>query len=241
VAPVFLAWLARPPGQRWLDVGCGTGALAEAILLHCAPACVTGVDPSRGFLARAREQLQGRVVFHQCSAAVMALPDGCMDATVSALVLNFVPDPAAALREMVRVTADGGVLAVYVWDYAGRMELMRHFWDCAASLDPAAAALDEGTRFPLCRPEALAAAFTGAGLATVDAVAIEVPTVFDSFEAYWTPFLGGAGPAPAYVTSLADGPREELRALLRQRLPARADGSIALVARAWAVRGQVFH
>lgn len=241
VAPVFLAWLARPPGQRWLDVGCGTGALADAILVHCAPASVAGVEPSAGFLATARQQLPERVALHQGDAAHIPLPDACVDATLAALVLNFVPDTAAALREMVRVTADGGTLAVYVWDYAGGMELMRRFWDCATRLDPAAVPLDEGVRFALCHPDALAAALTRAGVATVDVVAIDVPTVFENFAAYWNPFLGGQGPAPAYVMSLDEARRDRLRDALQECLPVRADGSIALVARAWAARGQVFH
>lgn len=239
IAPAFLAWLDLPPGLRWLDVGCGTGALAESILANAAPAEVAGVEPSEGFLAQARERLGARMELHPGRADALPFGAARFDATVSALVLNFVPDAAAAVREMARVTVDHGTIAAYVWDYAGRMELVRHFWDAAVRLDPAAAALDEGLRFPLCRPEALAATFRAAGLADAAVTELEVPTVFESFTAYWSPFLGGQGPAPAYAMSLSAEARDALRSALQARLPARADGSIALVARAWAVRARV--
>jgi hypothetical protein len=158
---------------------------------------------------------------------------------VSGLVLNFVPDRPAALAEMARVSSRGGTIAAYVWDYAEGMELMRFFWDAARALDPAAATIDEGVRFPVCRPEALAGLFAEAGLQGTEVTAIDVPTPFTSFDDYWRPFLGGQGPAPAYAMSLDEGARARLRDRLRQRLPAAADGSIALTARSWAVRATV--
>lgn len=237
VAPGFLEWLGVPAGMRWLDVGCGTGALSAAILERCAPAALAGVEPSQGFLATAAEQLGGRATLHQGDAQKIPLPDACVDVTVSGLVLNFVPDAAAGVAQMARVTHGGGVIAGYVWDYAGKMELMRHFWDAAVALDPAAAKLDEGPRFPLCRPDALAALFEQAGLRDVRTTAIDVPTPFASFDDYWRPFLGGQGPAPAYAMSLDEAHRARLRDRIRAHLPAGADGSISLIARAWAVRG----
>jgi SAM-dependent methyltransferase len=239
LAPEFLSWLDVPAGRRWLDVGCGTGALSAAILDRCSPASVTGVEPSEGFLATARDNLAGRAALHLGNAGSIPLPDASADAIVSGLVLNFVPDVDAALREMRRVTARGGTIAAYVWDYAGKMELMRYFWDAAAAHDPAAAKLDEGVRFPLCRPEALTGRFTGAGLKDVEARGIDVATVFASFDDYWQPFLGGQGPAPAYTMSLDAAARNRLRDDIAKRLPAKPDGSIPLIARAWAVRGRV--
>jgi SAM-dependent methyltransferase len=153
-------------------------------------------------------------------------------------VLNFVPDPPAALAELRRVTRPGGIVAGYVWDYADGMQLMRRFWDAAADLDPAARDLDEGLRFPLCRPAPLRALFAGAGLADVVVEEIVVPTVFADFDDYWTPFLGGTGPAPAYAVSLPEVDRAVLRESLRSGLPTEPDGSIHLTARAWSVRGR---
>lgn len=239
VAPPFLAWLGIAPGRRWLDVGCGTGALSAAILDACSPLSVTGVEPSEGFLAKAKEQLEGRVDLRQETAGEIRAPDDAFDATVCGLVLNFVPDAPLALREMARVTAPGGTIAAYVWDYAGKMELMRHFWDAAVELDPGAAKLDEGVRFPICRPEPLAGLFAGAGLREAQVTAIDIPTPFESFDDYWRPFLGGQGPAPSYAMALDEAARARLRDRIRGRLPQSADGTINLIARAWAVRGLV--
>ena len=239
VAPQFLSWLNVPPGRRWLDVGCGTGALCAAIVDRCSPASVAGVEPSEGFLKSAKENLAGRAQLHPGSATAIPLADASVDAVVTGLVLNFVPDPRAALAEMARVTGSGGTIGAYVWDYAGKMELMRFFWDAAVELNPDAAKMDEGIRFPLCRPQALAELFTGAGLKKVETTSIDIPTPFADFEDYWRPFLGGQGPAPAYAMALDESARARLRDRIRERLPARPDGSILLTARAWAIRAAV--
>jgi SAM-dependent methyltransferase len=239
VAPRFLAWLGIPAGRRWLDVGCGTGALCAAILEHGAPASVTGVDPSEGFLKTAAQNLAGRAVLRQGSAVSIPLHDASVDVVVSGLVLNFVPDAQAALAEMARVTAKDGMIAAYVWDYADKMEMMRYFWDAAAEVDPRGTELDEGSRFPLCRPEGLQAVFAGAGLAGVAVSPIDIPTPFTNFDDYWQPFLGGQGSAPAYCVSLDEAVRARLRDRLRDRIPTAADGSISMVARVWAARGTV--
>ena len=237
VAASFLRWLAIPPGRSWVDVGCGTGALTEAILRDAAPSRVVGVDPAAPFIARARAQVpDARASFTVGDARCLPLPDDDVDVVASALSLNFVPDPAAAVAEARRVVRPGGVVAAYVWDYAEGMELMRCFWDVAAELDPAAGDVEESLRFPLCRPEPLAAVF--AGLDEVEVTGITVPTVFADFDDYWTPFLGGNGPAPAYAMALDEPRRDALREALRERLPVAADGSIPLSARAWAVRGR---
>lgn len=239
VAPRFLSWLAVPAARRWLDVGCGTGALCAAIIDHCAPSSVTGVEPSQGFLETARRRIGNRATFHQANATAITLDAKSVDATVSGLVLNFVPDPLAGIAEMARVTRGEGVIGAYVWDYSGKMELMRYFWDAAVALDPEAAKLDEGPRFPLCKPEALKTLFARAGLGAVKTAEIDVPTPFVDFDDYWNPFLGGQGPAPAYAMSLDEAKRGRLRERIRERLPVEADGSISLIARAWAVRGSV--
>lgn len=240
VAREFLGWLAVPPGRRWLDVGCGTGALSRAILEYAAPSAVMGLDPSESFIAFAREQVRdARVRFELGDARSLPSEAGRYDVVVSGLVLNFVPQPEQALGEMVRVARPGGMVAAYVWDYAGQMQLMRHFWDAAVALDPAALELDEGRRFPICQPEPLADLFRSEGLRQVETRAIEVPTVFRDFADYWSPFLGGQGPAPGYAMSLSEERRAALRERIRARLPIAPDGSIHLIARAWAVRGML--
>jgi SAM-dependent methyltransferase len=239
VAPPFLRWLDRPAGQRWVDVGCGTGALSAAVLARCAPARVTGVDPSEGFLRKAREQLGDRAELHCASGDALPLAGGCSDATVAALMLNFAADPAAVVKEMARVTAAGGCVAAYVWDYGGRMDLIRGYWDAARELDPTVQSQDTGPRVALCRPEALAALFEQCGLAQVATRAVDIAMHFANFDDYWQPFLGGQGPAPAHAMGLPAPQREQLRERLRQRFAARAGDAFELGARAWAVRGIV--
>lgn len=239
VAPQFLSWLNIPAGRRWVDVGCGTGALSAAILDQCAPVSVIGVEPSEGYLEKAKEQLGSRLLLRRGSAAEIPLDDRSVDVTVSGLVLNFVPNGRAAVSEMTRVTAPGGTIAAYVWDYSAKMELMRYFWDAAVELNPEAAKLDEGVRFPLCRPQALTDLFVGAGLREAEVTAIDITTSFAGFEDYWRPFLGGQGPAPGYAMALEDAERARLARRIRERLPIQADGSISLTARAWAVRAAV--
>lgn len=239
VAPAFLSWMNIPAGRRWLDVGCGTGALCAAIVDRCSAASVTGVEPSEGFLKTAKENLAGRAALHQGSATEIPLGDASVDVVVSGLVLNFVPDQRAALTEMARVTGKGGTIGAYVWDYAGKMELMRYFWDAAVELEPEAAKLDEGVRFPLCRPEALEKLFAGAGLDKIEVRAIDIQTSFVNFDDFWQPFLGGQGPAPAYAMSLDEPARVRLQNRIKERLPTEASGSISLTARAWAVRAGV--
>ena len=238
VAAEFVDWIAAPEDARWLDVGCGTGALSEAILGSSAPREVVGVDPSEAFLGFARSRLgDARVSFRTGDARALPVEDATFDVAVGGLMLNFVPEPAEALAEMRRSVRPGGAVAVYVWDYAGEMQLMRRFWDTAAALDPAAGELDEGRRFPICRPEELRMLFRQAGLYGIQDRAIDLPTVFRDFDDYWTPFLGGQGPAPGYCVSLPETKRAALREKLRTELPVAADGSIHLMARAFAVRG----
>jgi SAM-dependent methyltransferase len=236
----FLTWLSVPLDSRWLDVGCGTGGLSQTILDTASPKEVRGVDFSEDFISFVRGSVtDDRSQFEVADARELPYGPKELDAVVSGLALNFTPEPEKAVAEMIRVTRSGGTVAVYVFDYAGKMEMMRHFWDAAAALNPAAAELDEGRRFPICQPGPLEILFRGAGLKSVEVLAIDVPTHFRNFDDYWAPFLGGTGPAPSYATSLIEEARIALRERIREALPVGKDGSIQLIARAWAVRGTV--
>jgi len=237
VAREFVDWLEVPGGAAWLDVGCGTGALSAAVIERASPSRSVGVDPSAGFLSYA---VQRGAPARGAVADAHALPfsGGAFDACVSALVLNFLGDPPRAVGEMRRVVRPGGTVGAYVWDYAEGMQLLRVFWDAVVRLDPGAAELDEGTRFPLADPDELAALFHEAGLSAVETRGIEVETRFVSFDDLWSPFLGGQGPAPGYVATLNDERQTELAEELSADLPVGGDGSITLAARAWAVRGR---
>jgi SAM-dependent methyltransferase len=240
IAKEFLAWLGVSPGQAWGDVGCGTGALVDVILAEYEPQSITAIDRAEGFIAEARRRIaDSRARFEVGDATALPWPSGSFDVTVSGLVLNFVWDADSMAKEMARVTRPGGKVAAYVWDYAGGMLMMRHFWDVAVDLNPNDSALDQAERFPLCQPEPLEALFRRAGLTSISVCPIDIPTVFRDFDDYWIPFLGKQGAAPTYLASLSDEGRDRIRDALKARLVPNAGGSIALSARAWAVQGTV--
>ena len=237
VAQRFIANLAIPAGARWVDVGSGTGAVTETILQTADPESVVGVEPSDAFVSFARAQVTDlRARFEVGDGAALPLPRAAADAAVSGLVLNFVPDAVAMLGEMRRVTRAGGTVAVYVWDYADGMAIMRHFWDAAIEQDATVADKAESLRFEICRPDPLREAFAAAGMPDATVEAIDVPTVFRDFDDYWLPFLMATAPAPRHAMSRSDADREDLRRRLQARLPTQRDGSIHLTARAWAAR-----
>jgi SAM-dependent methyltransferase len=240
IAQRFLSWLAIPPASSWLDVGCGTGSLTRLILETHQPKEIISIDPSSDFISHAQRLITDpRVHFKVGLAQSLELDAHSMDAVVSGLVLNFVPQPKAAALEMMRVTKPGGKLGIFVWDYAQGMQMLRYFWDAAVQLDPKAKEFDEGIRFPLCREGQLETLVREAGLKQVEATAIEVKTVFQNFDDYWQPFLGNVGPAPGYTMSLDQKDRQTLEDKLRKLLPIDEDGSISMTARAWAVKGTV--
>lgn len=240
VGDIFLDWLSLQPGLHWVDVGCGTGALTEAILNKSDPSKVTGVEPSEGFRGIARERIQdNRVDFKSGDAMLLPLRDAEADVLVAGLVLNFLSDKQGSLQEMCRILQPGGTIAMYVWDYAGEMQLMRYFWNAASELFPEGADHDEGAQFPICKPGPLTDLFRSANLKSVEARALDVPTDFVDFNDYWSPFLRGQGPAGSFCVSLSDDDRERLRKHLEATVPVSSDGSIHLMARAWGVRGTV--
>jgi SAM-dependent methyltransferase len=197
---------------------------------------ITGVEPSAAFVQNAQQRAPtDRVRFEVGDATNLLFDDGFFDRTLSMLVLNFVPAPDAALREMTRVTRSGGVVAAAVWDYGDGMEMLRVFWDEAVALAPSAAPRDE-RHMPLCSQGALTALWRAQGLQNVDEKPLTIDTDFVSFDDYWQPFLGGQGPAGRYAASLDESAREALKSALLRRL---TKAGLSLRARAWAVRGAV--
>lgn len=240
VAASFLDWLALPPGLAWADVGCGTGALVSSILTLGAPASIVAIDTSNGFVSQARDLIRDpRAHFLLGDAAHLPWTASGWDVAVSGLVLNFVRDPDAMTREMIRVTKPGGWISMYVWDYAGGMQMVRHFWDVAVAICPEDARLDQAERFPLCQPGPLQDLFERNHLKSVTVQALDIPTVFQNFDDYWRPFLGKTGSAPTYLASVSNEERERIRKTLESRLAPVPDRPFELSARAWAVRGIV--
>jgi SAM-dependent methyltransferase len=239
LAEEFLAWFPAPKSGRWLDVGCGTGALAKAVLDVAEPIAVLGIDSSTVFIAEARTHVADpRVRFDVGDALSLPVANDSFDAVVAGLVLNFLPDPGVAVAEMARAARPGGAVGAYVWDYSGGMQRMRYFWEAVAATDAAAAALDPSPSFAMCRPEPLAELFRGGGLGDVAVGAIDLPMAFRDFDEFWAPYtLSGASTAQRYVTSLGEDRRTALRERLRTTVPIAADGSLHLTDRAWVVRG----
>jgi len=238
VAQKFLSWLAMPPVRSWLDVGCGTGSLTKLILETCQPKEIISIDSSSDFISHAKHSITNPIVhFRVGLAQSLELDSNSVDAVVSGLVLNFVPQPEVAILEMSRVTRPGGKIGIFLWDYEDGMQMLRYFWNAAVELDNNAKEFDEGIRFPLCQEGQLGTLIQEVGIRQVEATAIEVETIFQNFDDFWQPFLGKVGPAPNYVMSLNQENRQKLENKLRKSLPIDDNGSISLIARAWAVKG----
>lgn len=238
MAREFLNWLNMPSQSSCLEIGCGTGALSEAIFNLSEPSQFCGLDPSEGFIKKANQRLQGKGKFIVGNVANLPFENDVYDVIVSGLALNFFPDVEVALSEMRRVSKPNGLIAAYVWDYSGKIELLRYFWDAAILIDPPSQSLDEGVRFPICNSDNLTKAFQQAGLTEIKVNTLDIITVFNDFEDYWNPFLGGQGPAPTYLASLSKNLQENLKNQIRHKLPFESDGSIRLLGRAIAIRGK---
>jgi len=224
-------------GQRALDVGCGPGALTRALAERLGAAAVAAVDPTAPFVEACRARVAGADVRHG-SAEALPFDDGAFDAVVSQLVVNFMTDAPAGVREMRRVARPGGTVAACVWDYADGMTLLRAFWDAAREVDRAgAAARDEGRVMRWCTPAELDELWTGAGLRDVRGGELSVEARYASFGELWEPLEAGVGPAGAFAAALDPERRAALREELHRRLGA-PDGPFALDARAWAVAGR---
>lgn len=236
IAAEFLTWLEPPRNADWLEIGCGTGALTDAILTKCEPRAITATDQSPDFVDHAQKAVTDpRAKFATADALALPADDATIDVVTSALVLNFIPDRAAALKEMCRVLRPDGLLSFYVWDYpGGGMGFIDAFWNAAARVDDPAAELNESDRFPFCTHDGLFELCQGAGLADPAIEAIEVVTEFADFDAFWHPFTLGAGPAPGYCKSLSETQRDRLKKELERTFG--LSGPIRLPARAWAVK-----
>jgi ubiquinone/menaquinone biosynthesis C-methylase UbiE len=240
VARAFVPWLGVPPNCVWLDVGCGTGALAEVILELGDPIALAGIDPSADFIAAATQHVtDSRASFEVGDACALPMENGRFDVVVAGLVLNHIADPATAAAEMVRVARPGGTVAAYIWDYSGEMQMVRFFWEAVAATDPNAADYDPRSHYHISHPEPLAELFRETGLRDVVVEAIDVPLGFRNFDDYWLPHtLSGPATTQRYVASLDDDRKAALREQLRSTLQPGENGEINLLGRAWAAKGQ---
>jgi SAM-dependent methyltransferase len=238
----FLNWLAIPPGARWLDVCCGTGVTAQAILERSSPASVVGIDVNPIQITFAREhRSHPKISFELADALALPFKDHAFDVAVCGLGLHYTPNPHRALLEMRRTTRPGGTIATYVWDFAEGARFLRFFWDAAIAVDPAARDFDQARRFPLCTPDGLRAAFKAANLESSVVHPLEIVTRFANFDDYWQPMSTGQGSGPHYLSLRDDCTRLAIRDRLQSSLPADAQGAIVLPARSWAIRARIPH
>jgi len=225
------------PGMRALDVGCGPGALTGALMQRLGMERVAAAEPSEPFAEVCRARTGVEVVV--AGAEALPFADGTFDVVLSQLVVNFIGDAAAGVREMARVTRPGGLVASCVWDYAGEMTLLRAFWDAAREVEPErAAAADEGVVMRWCAEGDLIALWRDAGLLDVRGAPLVVSAAYADFEDLWSPLPTGVAPSGAFCASLDADRRGALHDAYRRRLGA-GDGPFELTARAWAVAGRV--
>lgn len=227
LAPLFAELAGAAAGKRALDVGCGPGALASVLARRLGPEAVCAVEPSESFARAAASRLPG-VPVSQAAAEHLPFRGDAFDVGAAQLVVHFMADPVAGLRELRRVTRPGGTVGACVWDYAGGRAPLTVFWQAALELDPAA--LDESA-LAGAREGHLAELFRQAGLSAPRDAVLTVAARYASFDDWWEPYTLGVGPAGAYLASLDDGRRAELRDLCARRLP---DGPIEVTAAAWA-------
>jgi SAM-dependent methyltransferase len=214
-------------GQQLLDVGCGPGALTAELVKRVGPDAVSAVEPSASFVAAARERLPD-VDIRQAAAERLPFGDAAFDAALAQLVVHFMADPVAGLREMGRVTRPGGVVAACVWDHAGGRGPLSAFWRAVRELDPGA---DDESNLAGVREGHLAELFTQAGLDAAEVTTLTVRVRQAGFDSWWETFTLGVGPAGAYLTSLPADRQDELREHCRKQLP---EGPFEVSATAWA-------
>jgi SAM-dependent methyltransferase len=230
LAPKLADFASVAAGQRVLDVGCGPGALTAELVRRLGPAAVSAVDPSEPFVAAARERHPG-VSVQRAAAEDLPFEDKVFDAALAQLVVHFMAEPVAGLRELARVTREDGVVAGCVWDHAGGQGPLSLFWEAARQLDPG---VDDESERAGAREGHLAELFRAAGLREVEESILSVSVEHQSFEEWWEPFELGVGPAGAFVAGLDEERQAELRKLCRELLP---PAPFTPPARAWAARG----
>jgi SAM-dependent methyltransferase len=237
LARALIAAAGVRPGDRALDVGCGPGALTRELVALLGAEHVAAVDPSAPFVQACRSRVP-RAHVEVGSAEALPFEDDAFDHALAQLVVNFMTDPVAGVREMARVTRSGGKVAAAVWDYAGEMTILRRFWDAALALDAGAAERDEGRCMPYCTPGELHGLGDAAGIADVEVAAVVVSAAYDGFDDLWRPLESGVAPSGAYVVSLTTDARDAFKQEFRRRLGA-GDDPFELTARAWVLTARV--
>ncbi len=233
----FLGWLSLPPGLRWLDAGCGTGAFTSLVLERCAPCAISALDPSKDQIAYAKKSVTGDdLEFHVGDAQCLPFADRVFDVAAMALVIPFLPNAGRAVAELKRVTRQGGVIAAYQWDAAGDGYTQQPLIDALATMGIARPLLASG--FGNANIDRLSELFHGAGLSAIATRTIDIQLTFSDFEEYWSSETGlnNAIVRPIRDMSVADVTL--LKRRLQDRLPIDRNGRISYRARATAIKAQ---
>lgn len=237
VAAHFLRWIEPPRGAKWLDVGCGTGILTEALLDLCEPASVIGIDPAGAQIEQASRGPAGaRAKFQQADAMSLPFPDGCFDIAASALVINFIPDPLRALGEMLRVTAPGGMVAGYVWDFGRELSPTGPLRQAMRAFGAVVPAIPGTVHSSL---QALQSLFLRAGMDSIQSTTVDVTLAYSDFEDFWKAQTPGYSPTTKIINSMTEGERRRLKRVVREALSIGPNGKIEYAARANAIRAAV--
>ena len=238
VASEFIAWLKPEADRDWLDVGCGTGVVSEAIVAGATPRSLVGIDPAAPFIKTARQRIPDFVDgFQVGDAMALPFPDDSMIYTVSGLVLNFLPDRLAALQEMRRVTRPGGTVALYLWDYREGMEPFARLWEAIIAVEPATKDSVPYRKLAGMSLQSLENLFIAAGFSDITTTVLNVPIQIESFAHYWNWIEGGQGSAPSFAMALDPTRQAAVRHKLRTLVHENEGGPLDLNARALAIQG----
>ncbi len=236
VGETFLDWLEAPKGLSWIDVGCGNGAFTEVLIARCAPAAVTGIDPSEGQISYARSRPGAQIArFDLGDAQALPYPDRSFDAAAMALAISFVSDPVKAAAEMRRVVRPGGWVGTYMWDIPGGGLPSEPIYRALKSLGVAVAR--PGSE--ISRRDNMRTVWEQAGLQSIETRVIRIPVAYSGFDEVWQSYSVPEGPSGAAIRKMSPGEMGQLKARLREQLPAQPDGKIAYEAFANAVKGKV--
>jgi ubiquinone/menaquinone biosynthesis C-methylase UbiE len=234
---IFLDWLALPPGLRWADIGCGTGAFTELLCDRCSPAAVSAIDPSEDQIAFARTKpVAKHVTFQVGDAQALPFAAGEFDAATMALVITFIPDPAKAVSEMKRVVKPGGMLGTYMWDFVGG-GFTQH--PLAAAIEAAGGAVPPLPGHVNATRANLQRFFSAAGLDDIATRTLDIEVTYPDFESYWSAQTALANSTVQHIRKMTPSYVERVKAHLREHLPKDGTGRIAYKAWANAVKGRV--
>ncbi len=240
VATQFIKWIGPEPHLSWLDVGCGTGTLAQTVIKSCSPSLIVGTDPLKSSIEAAKLHPENKDVEFQIGD-VQDLPfdQAKFDFVISGLMIKFVKDKVRAIREMKRVTRAGGMTALYDWDMDGNMNTTRHFWDAVSTIRPECIESPKARKTPMTEIGSIASLFESAGINEIKQCIISFTTQFQDLDDYWSPITKNSQNVGRFYKTMTREERETVYRQLEKTLPFNSNGSISFESRAVAIKGKI--